>query len=182
MPNSPDHPTTPRVAFYRRISTDESNQSTSLPTQLLELTAFAEAEGYKVVADFSDQKTGTTFDRPGLQDLLRAAANGDFDVILIHTADRIAREQLVAYMVLDALDKAGVWLRSAKETWDLRTPEGRMLFAFYATFAALEREKMAERCKRGMTEAQGVVEIEVVFLDVFSPRWRADLRECRAVG
>lgn len=33
-----------------------------------------------------------------------------------------------------------------------------------------------------VTEAQGVVGIEVVVLDVFSPRWRADLRECRAVG
>ena len=32
------------------------------------------------------------------------------------------------------------------------------------------------------TEAQGVVGIEGVVLDVFSPRWRAGLRECRAVG
>jgi hypothetical protein len=32
------------------------------------------------------------------------------------------------------------------------------------------------------TEALGVVGIEAVVLDVFSPRWRADLRECRAVG
>ena len=32
------------------------------------------------------------------------------------------------------------------------------------------------------TESRGVVGIEGVVLDVFSPRWRADLRECRAVG
>ena len=46
----------------------------------------------------------------------------------------------------------------------------------------LELSERTYYAAKKRTEPQDVVGIENVVLDVFSPRWRADLRECRAAG
>ncbi|MFN8099978.1 MAG: hypothetical protein U0Q21_16995, partial [Dermatophilaceae bacterium] len=48
------------------------------------------------------------------------------------------------------------------------------------TTARLKEKAAAAKAAATETEARRVVGIENVVLDVFSPRWRADLRECRA--
>ncbi len=63
-----------RIGTYRRISTDETNQPYSLEAQQKSLQAFVASQpDHEIVADFTDQQSGVTTDRPGLQQAVTAA-------------------------------------------------------------------------------------------------------------
>lgn len=66
-----------RVATYTRISTDEAHQPYSLVAQAERLAAYiASQDGWTLVREYSDQKSGATLDRPGLRQALREAQAG----------------------------------------------------------------------------------------------------------
>lgn len=149
-----DHNTKPRkrrAAIYRRISTNEARQTTGLTTQRDEIIEFASRHDLVIVDDFRDEITGTVLNRPGLDKAVDAARRGEFDVLLVHSADRLARDMLVAFTLVDQLTASGVEVRSTTETWDLGSPDGKMQFGLYAMFATLERDKLQERINRGVT-------------------------------
>ena len=73
-----------RVAMYLRISTDETNQPYSLEAQKIALERLVETlADHEIVLRYSDQKSGATLDRPDLQQMLRDAKAGKFDLLLV---------------------------------------------------------------------------------------------------
>ena len=62
----------PQCLVYCRVSTEEqAEKGYSLDTQEKLCRDFAERSGYRVAGVFRDEgKSGTTLDRPALQDLL----------------------------------------------------------------------------------------------------------------
>jgi site-specific DNA recombinase len=77
-----------RVCLYLRISTDEDHQPTSLRTQRERLERYCEAmEDWRIVATYEDQASGTTLDRPGLQQALTLARERRFDLLLVYRVD-----------------------------------------------------------------------------------------------
>ena len=73
-----------RVATYTRISTDEEHQPNSLEAQAARLASYiASQEGWELVRQFSDQKSGATTERPDLQKMLTEARAGRFDLLLV---------------------------------------------------------------------------------------------------
>ena len=82
-----------RAAVYARFSTDlQSERSTD--DQITLCRAYADREGYQVVATYDDKaKSGASmFGRDGLQQLLADASNEKFDVIIVEALDRLARD------------------------------------------------------------------------------------------
>ena len=70
-----------RAAIYARVSTDE--QTTD--NQLRELRAVAKRFGWKVVAEYTDNGVSGTKgrdQRPGFNELCKAAVRKEFDVIM----------------------------------------------------------------------------------------------------
>src|SRR5665213_343510 len=83
---------TTRVASYLRISTDEERQPFSLGAQESRLGAFIPTQpGWEQVATYTDQFSGAYAERPALQDALRDARLGRYDVLLVYRVDRFAR-------------------------------------------------------------------------------------------
>jgi hypothetical protein len=73
-PRQPEERPVMRVSLYQRISTDEDHQPTSLKTQRERLERYCEAmEDWRIVATHEDQASGTSLDRPGLQQALDLA-------------------------------------------------------------------------------------------------------------
>jgi site-specific DNA recombinase len=102
-----------RVCLYQRISTDEDHQPTSLKTQQERLERYCEAmEDWRIVAAYEDQASGTSLDRPGLQQALDLAREKRIDLLLVYRVDRLSRKvrQLAGCARLDQLD---VVLKSA---------------------------------------------------------------------
>jgi site-specific DNA recombinase len=144
-------PNDPRVATYLRISTDEDHQPFSLDAQRQRLDAFiASQPGWTHVRTYTDQMSGAYAERPGLDEALRDARFGAYDILLVYRVDRFARSLKVLVSLLEDLEDAGVAFRSATEPIDTGNPTGRMLVQLLGVFAEFERATIIDRVIAGM--------------------------------
>ena len=140
-----------RVATYTRISTDEDHQPFSLEAQAGRLDAYiASQDAWGKVRAFTDQRSGATLERPGLQRCLAEAKAGRFDLLLVYRVDRLSRSVRGLAQILEDLDNLGVAFRSATEPFDTTTPAGRMMFQMLGVFAEFERATIIDRVIAGM--------------------------------
>lgn len=140
-----------RIATYTRISTDEAHQPYSLAAQTERLASYiASQPGWVLAREFTDQMSGATLERPGLQRALAEARAGRFDLLLVYRVDRFARSVRGLAQILEELDVAGVSFRSATEPFDTSTPGGRMFVQMLGVFAEFERASIVERIVAGM--------------------------------
>jgi site-specific DNA recombinase len=136
-----------RVAIYARISV-KTDESTSVTRQLEQGQAWATMNGSEVVATFTDDGVSGAVApgaRPGLSAALAAAAAGEFDVLVVAKLDRLARDVRSFLTLAEDLSTHSVSLVSIAESLDLGTAAGRMVATVLSAFAAMERERTAER-------------------------------------
>jgi site-specific DNA recombinase len=143
-----------RVAKYTRRSTDDENQPHSIEVQDTRLDAYVTSqEDWTVVRSYTDDKSGATLDRPGIQHALREAKLGVYDLLLVYRVDRLTRSIKGLIQIVDHLDAAGVAFRSASEHFDTQSPVGRMTMQLLAVFAEYERAIIIDRVVAGMERA-----------------------------
>jgi site-specific DNA recombinase len=140
-----------RVCLYQRISTDEDHQPTSLKTQRERLERYCDAmEDWRVVAAYEDQASGTSLDRPGLQQALDLAREKRVDLLLVYRVDRLSRKVRQLAGVCEELDQLGVVLKSATEPFDTGSPAGRMMLQMLGVFAEFEHASIVDRVTAGL--------------------------------
>ena len=140
-----------RIATYTRISTDEDHQPYSLSAQAERLASYIKSQpGWELGHQFTDQMSGATLERPGLQSALSEAKAKRFDLLLVYRVDRLSRSVRGLAQILEELDHAGVAFRSATEPFDTATPGGRMFVQMLGVFAEFERATIVERVIAGM--------------------------------
>lgn len=140
-----------RVVTYTRISTDEDHQPYSLEAQAERLGAYVKSQdGWELTRHFTDQASGASTERPGLQRALTEARAGRFDLLLVYRVDRFSRSVRGLAQLLEDLDTAGVAFRSATEPFDTTTPAGRMMVQMLGVFAEFERATIVDRVVAGM--------------------------------
>jgi len=96
--------------------------------------------------------------RPVLRQLLEDTAQGKFDVVVVHTLDRWARNTRLALETLGLLAKHNVGLVSITENLDYSTPQGKLftnmlagLAEFYSDMLGLHVQKrVGERALQGL--------------------------------
>ena len=138
-----------RVVLYCRVSTELQEKEQTIQSQLEDLRKRALERGYEIVAEYLDEGySGAILPRPGLDALRDTLSSGEFDVVLFHSPDRLARKALYQGLVLEEIEKAGVKVEFLNFTADY-SPEGRMLLGMQGLFAEYERTKIAERTRRG---------------------------------
>ena len=141
-----------RIALYTRRSTDDEHQPFSIDAQLAALRNYIKSQpGWTLVAEFTDDASGATTDRPDLHRTLRAAKAGRYDVLLVYRVDRFSRRLSDLLDLLHELDDCGVAFCSATEPFDTSTPIGRMLVQLLGVFAEFERETIIDRVIHGMS-------------------------------
>jgi site-specific DNA recombinase len=140
-----------RIATYTRISTDEAHQPYSLEAQAARLASYVESQdGWRITRRFTDQASGASLERPGLERALREAEAKRFDLLLVYRVDRLSRSVRGLAHVLERLDQAGVLFRSATEPFDTSSSAGRMMVQMLGVFAEFERATIVERVIAGM--------------------------------
>lgn len=138
------------VALYLRVSSLDQHPE----TQLYDLRAMAQQRGFKIVAEYTDRISGTKARRPGLDELLRDARRGRFQVLLVWASDRIARSVRHFLEVLDELNHLNIEFVSFRENLDTGGPLGRAVIIIIGTIAELERNLIIERVRAGMRRAR----------------------------
>ncbi len=140
-----------RVCLYQRISTDEDHEPTSLKTQRERLERYCEAmEDWRIVAAYEDQASGTSLDRPGLQQALDLAREKRIDLLLVYRVDRLSRKVRQLAGLCEELDQLGVVLKSATEPFDTGSPAGRMMLQMLGVFAEFEHATIVDRVTAGL--------------------------------
>ena len=143
-----------RVALYARVST---NKDQTVENQLLALRAWAEGRGHVIAGEFTDQGvSGVTGrgKRPGLDDMMRRATLGEFDMVGCTALDRLGRS--LAHLVALAQEleglKLGLFVHNL--ALDTSTPAGQLLFNVMGSLAAFERSLIRERTMLGLERAR----------------------------
>ena len=142
---------TRRVALYARVSTARQEQEQTIGSQLAALKAAA-AHAEVVVSDehqyVDDGYSGSRLDRPALDRLRDAAADGLLDVVFVHCPDRLARNFVHQQILVEELQKRGVEVHFVERPIGERA-EDRLLMQMQGVIAEYERAKIVERTRRG---------------------------------
>jgi len=130
---------------YARCSTDKQD--------LAAQQAMLEELGVTPDRIYTDRGlTGTTRDRPGLDQALAAVRAGD--TLVVPKLDRLARSVPDARHIADALVERGVKLALGTSVYDPTDPMGKMFFNILATFAEFEADLIRLRTREGMAIAR----------------------------
>jgi DNA invertase Pin-like site-specific DNA recombinase len=144
----------PNVALYARVSTGDGRQS--LDNQLRELRRYARGQAWRIASEFTDEISGSKESRPGLDELMKAAAIRPFEIVLAYDLSRMTRNgPASAFAQLDRLKACGVEFWSYREEY-FRTagPAGPVLVAIAAFLAEREREQIVGRINAGIARAK----------------------------
>lgn len=144
-----------RAALYFRVSTNrQAEHDLSIPDQRRQATAFCKARGWDVAVEFVEPgASGTDDRRPELQRLLDMATAGGapFDVVVVHSFSRFARDHIALEYHVRRLRKAGIRLVSI--TQDLGDdPMSVMVRQVFALFDEYQSKENAKHTLRAMQE------------------------------
>ena len=157
--------TTPKrgtAVGYIRVSTEDQTQGYSLDAQRAGIQEYCERNGYQLVRIYADEGVSAHTDkiskRPQLSLLLEHATQGQFDVVVVHTLDRWARNMRVHVEALQRLIDARVGFASVTEDIDFNTAIGRVMMALLAAFAEFFSSQLGEHVKKAVKQraAQGL--------------------------
>jgi DNA invertase Pin-like site-specific DNA recombinase len=133
-----------------RVSTVDQHPE----TQLYDLRQMAAQRGLEIAREITDKISGAKTRRPGLDDMMRDARRGKFDVVLVWSCDRIARSTRHFLEVLDEFNRLGIEFVSFREQIDTGGPLGRAIVVIIGAIAELERSLIIERVRAGMRRAR----------------------------
>jgi len=140
-----------RAVLYCRVSTLDQNPE----TQLFDLRQFAVQRGLKIVGEYTDHGfSGAKARRPELDRMMEDARRHRFDVLMVWSIDRLARNTKHLLQVLDELNGRGIQFVSQREAIDTEGPLGRAIVVIVSAMAELERCIIIERVRAGMRRAK----------------------------
>jgi DNA invertase Pin-like site-specific DNA recombinase len=136
----------PAVAYIR---TSTSRQTLGLDAQQAALDRFAQAEGFNILATFSEQETGKGADalarRPKLKEALKTAAKHKAPII-VAKLDRLSRDvHFISGLMMH---------KTPFIVAELGTDTDPFMLHIYAALAEKERRLISERTKAGLAAAR----------------------------
>ena len=136
---------------YTRVSTTEQEEDGfSLDSQDHSIRAFAEGRDLTVTRIYQDAGiSGTRSDRPALEELLRDAERGEFEVVIVHSIDRFYRNLQGLLRTLNQLQQQGVAFISISENIDFTRAWGKLALAVLGTLAEIYIDRLSEDTQRG---------------------------------
>ncbi len=158
-----------RAIISARVSTDRQRDNYSIPTQIQACVAYAEQKGYTLVGDcfvdresgldvpenaesavaaYVDDYTSLEISRPALNRAFAYLKREGFDVVIVLTIDRLARDPYIRETIERDFEQFGARVEYVQGSYD-NTPEGEVRKDLEATFAKWENAKRVERCARG---------------------------------
>ena len=142
----------PRVVGYCRVSTDYAGQIESNDHQIEHakerIMKNPEWEFAGIYAD--PAYTGTNENRPEFQRMMADARKHRFEIILVKSISRLARNTVLTIETLKELKELGISVIFEKENIDTGAPYSEMLLTIMSAFAQEESRNISERVKKGL--------------------------------
>jgi len=139
-----------KIAIYARVSTEKQEKQETIQSQLSELREYAKKNRFTLIEEYVDEGySGELLDRPSLDRLRDDAKKGLFEVILVHSPDRLSRKFVNAGLVQEELKKNNVRIIYLNRPDSKDTPEDNLMNNMQGVIAEYEKEKIKERTRRG---------------------------------
>src|SRR6267378_814994 len=152
------------TAIYARVSSEQQREENTIASQTASLIEFAQAHDLEVPKEwvFEDEGySGATLERPGLERVRDLAAEGQIQVVLAYSPDRLSRKYAYQILLIEELARNGV------ETLFIKAPQGssaedQLLVQFQGMIAEYERAQILERSRRGKRHRAHAGEVSVM--------------------
>src|SRR2546422_1762742 len=152
------------TAIYARVSSEQQREENTIASQTASLIEFAKAHDLDVPKEwvFEDEGySGATLERPGLERVRDLAAEGQIQVVLAYSPDRLSRKYAYQILLIEELARHGV------ETLFVKSPQGgspedQLLVQFQGMIAEYERAQILERSRRGKRHRAQAGEVSVM--------------------
>src|ERR1051325_116508 len=98
------------AAIYARVSSLKQQLNENIASQLAALQQYAQQHNFHVGPQHifqDDGYSGARLDRPALDRLRDAVAQGEVEAVLILSPDRLARQFAYQYIVVEEFERAG---------------------------------------------------------------------------
>ena len=145
-----------RAVAYIRVSDESQIQGYSLDAQRAEVARWCERNGYELVLVYADEGVSAHTDniekRPQLLKLLEDARQEKFDIVVVHTLDRWARNIGVQRLALKKLGECEVGFTSATEDFDYSSPNGSFLLTMLGGAAELFSDQLGVHVKKAQRQ------------------------------
>jgi DNA invertase Pin-like site-specific DNA recombinase len=142
-----------RAPLYVRVSSDKQ----TVENQVQALTKIAQHRGWKMVETYKDSGISGAKgrkDRPGLDQMLKDASKGKFDVAMVWSIDRMGRSLIDLLKTMQTLGRCNVDMFIDQQNIDTTTPEGELLFHIVGAFGQFERKMIVARVNAGLDRAR----------------------------
>ena len=131
-----------KIYGYSRVSTrSQARDGNSLENQ----ESLLREKGAEEI--FTDVYTGTTTDRPEFDRLLSVIQSGD--TLMVTKLDRIARTVEEGSVLIKTLLDKNITVRILNFGTLDATPNGKLMYHIFLSFAEFERDMIYERCQGG---------------------------------
>src|ERR671919_1302016 len=145
-----------RAVAYIRVSDLSQVESYSLDAQERLFLQHCKTKSWTPLQVYREEGRSAHADsirkRPVFRQLLEDASQGQFDVVVVHTLDRWARNQRVILESLAMLAEHQVALASLSENIDYSTPQGRLFIQMLGGFAQYFSDSLATHVSKGLTQ------------------------------
>ena len=152
------------AAIYARVSSEQQREENTIASQTASLIEFAKSHDLEVPKEwvFEDEGySGATLERPGLERVRDLAAEGQIQVALAYSPDRLSRKYAYQILLIEEFARNGV------ETVFVKSPQGdsaedQLLVQFQGMIAEYERAQILERSRRGKRHRAQAGEVSVM--------------------
>ena len=149
-------PNRKKAVIYTRVSESHQVDGYSLDAQERYCIDYCEKMGWVPTYTYREEGVSARYDvvrkRPVFQQLLNDAAEGKFDVVIIHTLDRWARSLKVTLESLAILGQHDIGFVSITENLDYTTPYGKLTTQMLGGMAEYFSNMLAIHTKKGIDE------------------------------
>ena len=145
-----------RAVAYVRVSSVSQVDGHSLNAQERLFKELCKNRGWDPVRVYREEGRSAHVEaisrRPVFRQLLDDAGSGDFEVVVVHTLDRWARNQRVMLESFNILAKTNVSLVSITENIDYSTPQGKLFTQMLGSFAEYFPGALANHVSKGLDQ------------------------------
>lgn len=135
--------------LYYRVSTGHVEQDSSLEVQREVCRRFCEEQGWEIVGESQDRKSGTKLTRAGFREAATAIATGAADVLVAKHLSRFARTTEFAAFLRDEIHGHGKDMITVEGNFDTRTAAGRFQLNVLLASFQFTVEQQGEQVKLG---------------------------------
>jgi DNA invertase Pin-like site-specific DNA recombinase len=145
-----------RAVAYIRVSDSSQVEGHSLDAQERLFHELCKSRGWIPGRTYREEGKSAHSDsiakRPMFRQLLDDSGKGQFDVVIVHTLDRWARNLKVLLESVSILNQHGVGLVSITENLDWSTAEGRLVARTLGSFGEFFSDMLSTHVRKGISE------------------------------